>query len=229
MTNLEDLEKILGIKFKKKLLLKTALTHSSYLNEHQEDRDSYERMEFLGDAVLEFVVSKYIFDRFCNVDEGRLTEIRAALVRTETLAHCAKKINLGSFVYLSNGEEQNQGRENQNLLADTLEALIAAIYLDQGIAVVQKFFEKYVKDELQVIVDNKLYIDPKSEFQELIQEKHKITPQYRLLKKDQADKSGFFEIGVYILDKLIATGTGKNKKLAEHEAAKNALHKLNNL
>lgn len=229
MNTLQSLEKRIKLIFKNKKLLTSALTHTSFLNENAVSHESYERLEFLGDAVLEFIVSKHIYEHFTDIQEGRLTEIRAALVRTETLARCAQKLHLGEFVLLSKGEEANGGRTNINILADTLEALMAAIYLEKGITASQVFFRTFIQDELDEILDKKLYIDPKSQFQEHIQNKYKVTPTYKLLAEEITKTDTKFTMGLYIQDKLITTGVGRNKKIAEHNAAVNALGKINEL
>lgn len=229
MFNTNQLEKTIGVKFTNKNLLLTALTHPSYLNENTTTLDSYQRLEFLGDAILEFVASLSIYQEFTEIREGRLTEIRAALVRTETLAKCARKINLGKYLMLSKGEEANAGRDNENILADALEALIAAIYLDKNMSLVVNFFEKFIKDELDIIVKKELYLDPKTKLQEYIQAKYKLTPVYRLLKQERIGQETKFSVGLYVAEKRIAVGSGKNKKLAEISAAMQALGKLNSL
>lgn len=224
--NLKKLEKQLGFTFKDQALIESALTHESYLNEHDTPIDSYERLEFFGDAILEFVASECIFSQYTDVREGRLTEIRAALVRTETLSRCAQKLSLGMYIRLSKGEEVNSGRTNENILADTLEALIAVIYFDQGLEAVKLFFNQFLKDELEAIVKNELYIDPKSKFQEFVQNKYKLTPVYKLLSDKAVGSDTIFTMGLFIGDKLITTGEGKNKRIAERVAAVNALGKL---
>ncbi|MEK9179090.1 MAG: ribonuclease III [Patescibacteria group bacterium] len=229
MNNLQLLEKKIKVSFKNKKLLSSALTHTSFLNENSVEYESYERLEFLGDAVLEFIVSKHIYEHFTDIQEGRLTEIRAALVRTETLAKCAQKLHLGEYLFLSRGEEANGGRTNINILADTLEALLAAIYLEKGITASQAFFHVFIQGELDEILEKRLYIDPKSQFQEHIQNKYKVTPTYKMLTEEITKTDTKFTMGLYILDRLVTTGVGKNKKIAEHNAAVNALGKLNEL
>jgi len=223
---LTELEKLIGYQFKNQDILLMALTHPSYLNENKEERDSYQRLEFLGDAILEFVASEYLFREFTDIREGRLTEIRAAMVRTENLAYCAHKFKLGEFLFISKGEEQNKGRSNENILADVLEALIAALYLDSGeIETVEKFFSQFIKEELDSIIKNKLYVDSKTELQELLQAKYKLTPVYKVINQVQNSQQSEFEMGVFLNSKCLATGKGKNKRLAEQQAAKNALGK----
>lgn len=229
MNNIKKLEQKLGFTFTKHTLIQSALTHESYLNEHDTAHDSYERLEFFGDAILEFISSEYIYLHYKKIREGRLTEIRAALVRTETLARCAEKLELGSFLQLSKGEEANKGRLNINILADAVEALIAVIYLDKGIEAVRTFFQSFLSAEVDMIVKKELFVDPKSKFQEYVQDKYKITPQYKLLSEKNEGIEVIFTMGLYINEKLIAEGDGKNKKIAERNAAINALGKLSDL
>lgn len=223
----ELLEKTINYYFRDATLLRTALTHPSYLNEHSQEHDSYQRLEFLGDAVLEFLASDYLFKHFAKIREGRLTEIRSALVKTESLARIAKKINLGDYLLLSKGEENNLGRKNQNILADTLEALIASIYLDSSLEQAKQFFLRFIKVELDEIIKQKLYLDPKTQLQELIQAKYKQTPIYKMILKESSDNQ--FCVGVYLQKRCLAKGFGKNKRLAEQMAARIALGKSNKL
>ncbi len=229
MTNISDLEKTIQIKFTNKKLLFSALAHPSYLNENEAGFDSYQRLEFLGDAILGLVASLTIYQEFSKIREGRLTEIRAALVKTQTLAKCARKINLGQYLLLSKGEEANRGRENENILADALEALIAAIYLDKNLDAVFAFFKKFIKEELTAIMKKELYIDPKTKFQEYIQAKYKITPVYKILQQKRVGQETLFVVGLYVGEKRVAVGSGKNKKLAELSAVNQAVGKLNSL
>jgi ribonuclease-3 len=221
--DLHPLEEKLGVHFKNADLLLSALTHPSYLNENPVKRESYQRLEFLGDAVLEFVTSEYIYYNFTDIREGELTEIRAALVRTETLAECAVSLGLSEHIYLSKGEELNLGRKNKNILADCFEAFLGALYLDQGLKPAEKIFKEYVAQKLDHIIKNSLHVDPKSRFQELTQSRYKITPVYKLLEEQTVDNETIFTMGLYVGPKLVAKGSGKNKKLAEHQAAVNAL------
>lgn len=219
------LEKAMDIEFKNKELLLAALTHPSYLNENDIVRESYQRLEFLGDAVLEFITTEHIYHNFADVGEGKLTEIRAALVRTESLAECAQALNLGQYLFLSRGEELNQGRTNLNILADVFEAVLGASYLDSGLTASKKLFDHYVAQKLDLIIEKELHIDPKSHFQEIIQSKLKTTPQYRLVKQETENNETVFIMGAYISNTLVGIGRGRNKKQAEHEAAVNALSK----
>jgi len=223
------LEKTINYSFKNSVLLQTALTHPSYLNEHSQEQDSYQRLEFLGDAVLEFLASDYLFKHFSKIREGRLTEIRSALVRTESLAKIANKISLGSYLLLSKGEENNLGRKNENILADAIEALIASIYLDASLEQAKQFFLKFIKVELDEIIKQKLYLDPKTQLQELLQARYKQTPVYKMIDNLNKGPENQFCLGVYLKDKCLAKGYGKNKRLAEQMAARTALGKLNKL
>lgn len=225
----KQLQNKINYHFNNPILLQTALTHPSYLNEHSQEQDSYQRLEFLGDAVLEFLASDYLFKHFSKIREGRLTEIRSALVRTESLAKIANKISLGNYLLLSKGEESNLGRQNENILADAVEALIASIYLDSSLDQAKKFFLKFIRVELEEIIKKKLYLDPKTQLQEFLQAKYKQTPTYELLENVQKSSDDQFYLGVFLQNKCLATGYGKNKRLAEQMAARTALGKLNKL
>lgn len=229
MKKINQLEKVIKVNFKNKRLLTTAITHPSYLNENQSINESYQRLEFLGDAVLELIVSHYLFIRFPNTREGRLTEIRAALVRTENLAKCARKIDLGDYILLSKGERINKGHNNINILADTLESVIGAIYIDKGFNKANYFFQSFIQEELNNILVKKLYIDPKTKLQEIIQNQYKTTPTYKVLTENKEGTKTEFSIGVYFKKKLMGKGIGKNKKIAEQQAAIDALGNLTSI
>ncbi|MCL5411364.1 MAG: ribonuclease III [Patescibacteria group bacterium] len=222
--NLEDLEVKINIEFKDKSLLKNAFIHRSYLNEHPEEKSSHnERLEFLGDAVLAFVVSEYLFKNYPNHPEGDLTNFRASIVCARSLAMVAKDLDLGSYLLLSRGEEATGGRDRQYLLANTFEALLGAIYLDQGTEKANNFVQKYLLPHLSKIIEQELYKDYKSKLQELSQEKLSITPIYKLLSETGPDHSKIFKMGVFLEEKLVAEGEGTSKQSAEQEAAKAAL------
>jgi ribonuclease III len=228
-TKIVILQKRIDHNFLNKSHILNALTHPSYLNENSSselERDSYQRLEFLGDAVLEYLSSAYLFQKFPNYREGELTEIRAALVRTENLAKVANKLGLGECLFISKGEELNGGRDNQNILADCLEALIAALYLDGKLKTAESFFSKFVLPELEEILSKKLYVDNKTELQEHLQARHKQTPVYRQIKVESKNGQQIFTIGVYLGQKCLGVGVGKNKRLAQQAAAKNALGKI---
>lgn len=227
MINLKKLEKIIDITFDNKQLLKQALIHRSYLNEiDKNDLKSNERLEFLGDAVLELWTTKQLFDNFPNLAEGVLTNIRAALVCTPSLAEEAEKINLGDYLYLSKGEEKSGGRQNPSLLADTFEALIGAIYLDQEWQKINNFLENQLGKKLKNLGEKGNIKDAKTLLQEAVQDRLKITPAYKLLKEVGPDHNKVFTAGVFFDDKQVAKGKGRSKRLAEEKAAQSALTKL---
>ena len=222
-----NLEQKIGVVFKNKDFLKESLTHRSYLNENPKwGLPHNERLEFLGDAVLELASTEALFNRFPDLPEGDLTSIRAALVNYQILAVVAKEIDLDEFILLSRGEAKDTGKAREVILANAFEALLGAIYLDSGYAVSQKFVEKFVMNHLEEVMKNKLYKDPKSLFQEIIQEKMKITPEYKVLSERGPDHAKIFTVGVYCDDKLTAQGEGSSKQEAEVEAARNALQNL---
>jgi len=229
MKNLSTLEKNLNLKFKNKDLFQKALIHRSYLNEHPTFKLGHnERLEFLGDAVLELIITKFLFQNF-EQGEGQLTRFRSSLVNTKTLAQVAKKIKLNNYLFLSKGESNSKGRAREVILANTFESLLGAIYLDQGFGQAEKFVHHYLIPILDDILKNKLYRDSKSKFQELVQNKLKITPVYKLIQESGLDHAKKFTIGVFLNQKLIAKGMGKNKHEAETEAAKKALKKKLNI
>ncbi|NOY15061.1 MAG: ribonuclease III [bacterium] len=225
--NLDQLEKILGIHFRNQNLLLTALTHRSFINEANKNISSNERMEFLGDAILEFVVSDYLYKTFKDQPEGNLTTLRSKIVCTKTLSQKAKQLNLGSFLLLSRGEESGGGRDNPNLLADLFEAIIGAIYLDQGLKTVSDFIHKHLLADFSNLPDLDSIKSAKTLLQELLQEKFKQAPVYKVIeeKKDQ-EAADHFTVGVYLGDRLLGIGQGKNKKAAQEAAARSALAKI---
>ncbi|MBA7495514.1 Ribonuclease 3 [subsurface metagenome] len=224
---LSNLEKILNVNFKNKSLLRTALTHRSYLNEHPEYKgESNERLEFLGDAVLEFIASNHLFKSFPKLPEGRLTVFRSAVVSTKTLARIAKNLKLGQFLRLAKGEEKGGGRNNPTLLANTVEAVIGAIFSDCGLKPAQNFVEKHILTLLPQIIKSGAYKDSKSELQELVQEKFKVPPIYKVIKEEGPDHAKIFTVAVLINDKKLEQGKGLSKQEAEEEAAKKALEKI---
>lgn len=224
--NLPDLEKNLNLDFKNKALLRQALTHRSYLNEHAEEKlSSNERLEFLGDAVLEFVVSEILFTKFPKPPEGVLTALRAKLVCTESLAEMAKDLKLGEYLYLSRGEEKENGRKNQTLLANVFEALIGAIFQDRGIQTASEFIEKHFDPKISTLTANDLK-DPKSLLQEKIQRREKMTPYYKVLKELGPHHARVFTVGVYLSENKLGEGYGHSKQEAEEEAARAALKKI---
>ncbi len=224
---LENIEKKLQVTFKDKDLLKSAFIHRSYLNEHPEEKIPHnERLEFLGDSVLGFVVSEHLFIKYPAHAEGDLTNFRSSLVNARTLAEVSKKIGLGDFLLLSKGEEATGGRDRQYLLANTFEALLGAIYLDSGIDQAKKLIHAELLPKLEDIIDKKLYKDFKSAFQEVAQEKQNTTPSYKVLEESGPDHNRTFKVGVFIGENQVGEGSGKSKQIAEQEAAESALAKF---
>ena len=222
--DLKQLEKKIGYKFKDKNLIKQAFIHSSYANEIKlEKYESNERLEFLGDAVLELVSSEFLFKNSPKDSEGELTKTRASMVCEPALAHCAKKLDLGSFLYLGKGEENTGGRDRDSIISDSLEALIGAIFLDGGFTSSKEFIEKHVLSDLE---SKKLFLDSKTILQELAQGKSEQKISYRLVKEEGPDHDKSFSVEVRIGKEVYGTGTGKTKKSAEQEAASNAIKRL---
>lgn len=222
--NWQELAKNLGLAFKDKNLLQMALTHRSFLNEcRHQDLSSNERLEFLGDAILAFWVSREVFQRFPDFPEGKLTFLRTHLVRTETLSQLARNLNLGEHLRMSKGEEQGGGRENFLLLANVFEAVVGAIFLDQEIAVTGEFLKRQFEEKIAAITDVTLLKDSKSLLQEIVQAKGHPSPSYQLISATGPDHQKIFTMGVYLEGKLLAEGVAKSKQEAEEEAAKKAL------
>ncbi|EKD58587.1 MAG: hypothetical protein ACD_56C00093G0011 [uncultured bacterium] len=219
----ESLAKKIGVKFDNIELLRQAVTHRSYLNENRDYAlDHNERLEFLGDAVLELIITEYLYNNFRN-PEGELTSWRSALVNGEMLAHVAQEIGVEKFLLMSRGEAKDTGRARQYLLANALEAIIGATYLDQGYEVSKKFVLGNVATQLKEILEKKLYLDPKSYFQEKAQENNKVTPSYRVMKEWGPDHDKHFIVGVFLSDELVAEGDGNSKQEAQREAARKGL------
>ncbi len=225
MKDFSILEKRIGVKFKNQDLLKQSVVHRSYLNEHPSFHLHHnERLEFLGDAVLEIVVTEFLFQNFPETPEGDLTNWRASLVNSKMLAQIAQEIELEEFLYLSKGESKdNNSKARQYILANAVEALIGAIYLDQGIEPSGKFVLKVIVSKLDNIIKNRLYLDPKSRFQESAQEKLKITPHYKVLSESGPDHAKTFVVGLYLDDELVSTGEGTSKQEAQIVAAEKGL------
>lgn len=208
-------------------LLTTALTHRSALNEElSTSSESNERLEFLGDAVLELCTTNFLYHLLPSEQEGILTAFRSALVKTTTLAEIAEELELGEKLYMSRGEKRTGGHHNPSLLADTFEALLGALYLDQGYDAVYSFLEKYLFPKFDTIQKNQLHRDFKSSFQELVQAKGQPTPTYTVLAESGPDHLKQFTVGVYVGDQKIAEATGQSKQKAESLAAKAALEKM---
>lgn len=225
MNDFELLEKTIGYNFTSQDLIREAMIHRSFLNESNVESAHNERMEFLGDAVLELVVTEFLFNNF-NEPEGVLTNWRSALVRGSSLSQIASKIDLNKFILTSKGEKKSSQKAREQISANALEALIGAIYLDGGYDKAKDFLHRFVINNLDTIIKEKLYIDPKSRLQEISQENFKTTPTYKILSEDGPDHNKTFECAVYLGPKELARGTGKSKSLAEQEAARMALEDL---
>lgn len=223
MTDLANFQKKIKIKFKDQNLLQTVFIHRSYLNENKNYAlPQNERLEFLGDAVLEFIVTDYLYKKFDN-PEGEMTNWRAALVRGEMLSKIANELKMGDLMMLSRGEAKTGGRERKVLLANAFEALIGAIYLDRGIATAKKFIDKNLISHLDEIIKKGLYQDAKSVLQEKSQDELGITPTYEVLEESGPDHAKRFVVGVHLGDKLIGKGEGFSKQQAQQKAAKKGL------
>ena len=221
--DLSQLEQKIKIQFKDRNLLQSALTHRSYLNENRRWPLAHnERLEFLGDAVLELITTEHLYRNFPN-PEGELTNLRSALVNYKMLSEIAAALGLEQYILLSRGESKDTGRARQVILANAFEALIGAIYMDQGFEVSRNFINDFVIDKLAAIVAGGQVLDPKSKFQELAQEKLGVTPHYKVLAEWGPDHNKNFEVGVFINDRQIAKGVGSSKQEAEISAAENGL------
>ncbi len=219
-----NFEKKIGIIFKDKNILKQAFTHRSYLNEHKDSELVHnERLEFLGDAVLELIVTEYLYVKYPDSNEGELTAYRSALVNANTLSDAAGKINMNDFLLLSKGEAKDVGRARQIILANAIEALIGAIFLDQGYDVAKYFISNNIFNLIEKIIEEKTWLDAKSKFQEQAQDYEGITPLYKTLKEEGPDHDKKFTVGVYLDKTKVAEGEGKSKQEAEQVAANNAL------
>lgn len=224
MENLDKLERILGVSFAEKSLLLSAVTHRSYLNEHREaTQDHNERLEFLGDAVLELVATDYLYKKYPEKPEGELTAVRAALVNTVSLSESAQKMGLNEFLLMSKGEAKDTGRARQYILANAFEAVIGALYLDLGYEEAHRFIGDQLFQKTDRIVEKRLWQDAKSRFQELSQDKVSITPTYELLSQEGPDHDRTFTVGVYLRNEKVAEGQGRSKQEAEQDAAERAI------
>lgn len=224
MRDFSEFEKKIGINFKNQTLLKEAFTHRSYLNENPSWPIPHnERLEFLGDAVLELAVTEHLFERFPQKPEGELTSLRAALVNANMLSEIAQDVGLNGYLLLSRGEAKDLGRARQYILANTFEALVGAIYLDQSYEATKKFITKNVLSRTDEVISKKLFRDPKSLFQERAQEAVGVTPFYEVLKEWGPDHNKHFVVGVYLEKELVAEGEGASKQEAEMRSAEAAL------
>lgn len=229
MKDFSKLEEALEIKFKNQDLLKQAVVHRSYLNEHPDFALRHnERLEFLGDAVLEIIVTEILFHDFMETPEGDLTNWRASLVNYKMLSSIADELGLEKYLYLSKGESKDKNsKARQIILANAMEAVIGAIYLDQGIKPAKKFVKAFIISKLDNILKNQLYLDPKSKFQEKAQELYGITPHYKVLSESGPDHDKRFEVGLYLDSQLVATGKGTSKQEAQVDAANQGLTNKN--
>lgn len=222
--DLVKLEALLGYTFNDKEILLTAVTHRSYLNEHRDAvQDHNERLEFLGDAVLELVVTDFLFNKYPDKPEGELTAIRAALVNTVSLSESSQKLGVNDYLLMSKGEAKDTGRARQYILANAFEALIGALYLDLGYETAKDFIASHLFPKTEEIVEKRLWQDAKSRFQELAQEHSSVTPTYETLSQEGPDHDRIFTVGVFLGKEKVAEGKGRSKQEAEQQAAENAV------
>ena len=227
MKNISQLERQIGVTFKDKKKLENVFIHRSYLNEHKNFYlPSNEKLEFLGDSVLSLITSVYLYKKYPQLAEGEYTEIKSSIVRTGSLAEAALALDLSEYLYLSRGQSRELGKKNKNILADCFEALIAAIFLDHSFEKAYEFVLKYLfADKLTKIIENKLYLSPKSRLQEVTQSKFKVTPNYKVLEEKGPEHDRVFKVEVVIKGEKYETGSGK-KKEGEEEAARKTLEKM---
>jgi len=222
----DELQSTINITFHDKELLQHAFYHRSYLNEAKHIKESNERLEFLGDAILSFLTSQFLYLSYPNYPEGILTNIRSSLVKTKSLGESAKALGFGDLLFLSHGEEESGGRNNKSLLADSFEAFLGALFLDHGIDAVKQFLTSYLFSKTSEIVESKSYLDFKSLLQEIVQEGTKVSPTYKVAKSEGPDHNRLFYIEAYIGAKKLGEGKGKSKQEGEQAAAANALEKM---
>lgn len=229
MKDFLKLEDRLDVKFKNINYLRQAMVHRSYLNEHPDfGLPHNERLEFLGDAVLEIIVTEYLFNHYPTTPEGDLTNWRASLVNFKMLSTVARELKIEEYLYLSRGESKDkESKARQYILANAMESLIGAIYLDQGIRPAKKFVKKVILSKLDNILANKLYLDPKSKFQEKSQELYGITPHYKVISESGPDHAKIFEVGLYLNEDLVAKAKGASKQEAQVAAAGKGIKKKN--
>ncbi len=225
-TQIADLGKKLGLKLEDLHLIKSAFVYRSYLNESKEFASSNERLEYLGDAVLELATTEFLFRRFPDFQEGMLTNLRASLVRTESLAEQAHALGFPDLLLMSRGEEATGGRQNESILADTFEAFLGALYLDQNYLTVKKFLDKNLFPKIEAILTNQTYKDYKSMLQELSQARFKATPEYELIESTGPDHDKIFTMAATIAGERRGVGTGKSKQAAQEAAARAAVEIL---
>ncbi|MFA6306710.1 MAG: ribonuclease III [Patescibacteria group bacterium] len=225
MKDFFKLEALMDVKFKNLDLLKQAVVHRSYLNEHP-DFELYhnERLEFLGDAVLEIIVTEILYHDFMQTPEGDLTNWRASLVNYRMLAVIADELGIDKYLYLSKGEAKDKNsKARQYILANAMEAIIGALYLDQGLKPAKKFVKAFILSKLDNILTNKLYLDPKSKFQEKAQEVYGVTPHYKVLSESGPDHAKDFVVGLYLNNEMVSQGKGTSKQEAQVAAAEEGL------
>jgi ribonuclease-3 len=219
-----EFERKIGTVFADEALLRCAFTHRSYINEHRGEKlEHNERLEFLGDAVLELATTHFLFVKFPEKNEGDLTALRSALVNTYTLSDAASELGMNDYLLLSKGEEKDTGRARSFLLANAFEALVGAIYIDQGYEAAVRFVTQFLFPKIDEIIEKKLWLDAKSNFQERAQDEAGVTPSYSVIKESGPDHDKRFIVGVYIKDALVAQGEGKSKQEAEQDAARAGL------
>jgi ribonuclease-3 len=209
-----------------KELFTKAFTHRSYLNEAKNNMESNERLEFLGDSILSFIISEYLFNTYPDFNEGILTNLRSLVVNTKSLAKEAHLLDFGQYLLLSKGEEESKGRKNDSILANTFEAFIGALYIDQGIPAVKKFLDNTLIPHIKEYVEKKVFKDPKSLLQENVQAKKQNSPSYQVLNEEGPAHAKIFTVGVFIENQNCGVGTGHTKQEAEELAAKQALEKI---
>ena len=225
--NIDTAQNALGVSFQDETLLQRALTHRSYLNENPSyPFEDNERLEFLGDAIIDFVVGEFLYHRFPDIKEGELTSRRSALVRTEMLASFAQKIDLGLYLLMGKGEEETGGRQREGLLCGAFEALVGALYLDNGLESIRKLVLPFVESQIENIVRTQSHHDAKSAFQELAQGEKKITPIYKTIEESGPDHAKIFTVATYLDSEEYGRGTGTNKQRAAQDAAHAAIAKL---
>ncbi len=222
--SIASLERIIGYSFDNKALLKLALTHSSYSNDNKKGKfNNNERLEFLGDAVLELCSSECLFNEYKNKPEGELTRLRASIVCEPTLALCAKEINLSEYLLLGRGEDNTGGRYRDSIVSDAFEAVIGAIYIDGGFAIAKEFVKKFVMNDIE---NKHLFYDSKTILQEMVQKQYKERVEYILVSEAGPDHNKSFMVEVLLNDKVIGNGLGRTKRKAEQQAAYEAILKL---
>ncbi len=227
MSEILQAESQLELQFNDKALLQRALTHRSYLNENPDyPLEDNERLEFLGDAILDFITAEYLYHKFPEITEGRLTNLRSALVRTESLSGYANTIDLGEYLFLGRGEEDSGGRKRPAILCDAFEALIGAIYLDQGLEPARLFIGRFIEPALYAVLSSDAEKDAKSRLQEIAQSKYQLTPTYRTVKEEGPDHAKEFTVEVVIGTKPYGAGRGLSKQNAAQAAAQAALKVL---